>query len=45
MTYLYRGLRPDRPVVNRLRGCQAVSAASMLVKRDTFLGVGVLMRA
>jgi GT2 family glycosyltransferase len=40
MTYLYRGLRPDHPVVNRLREFQAVSAVCMLARRDTFLEVG-----
>jgi len=39
-TYIYRGLRSDHPIVNRLREFQAVSAPCMLVKKDVFLEVG-----
>lgn len=40
ITYIYRGVRSNHPIVNRLREFQAVSAACMLVKKDAFLEVG-----
>ena len=35
-TYIYKGVRSDTPMVNRIREFQAVSAGCMLVKRKVF---------
>ena len=39
-TYIYKGVRSDNPMVNRMREFQAVSAACMFVKRKVFSEVG-----